>query len=417
MKKITAIILASIMLLVASMPAFAYISGDTDNDFEVTATDARFALRLAVGLEKCNKKSDQFKAADADGNGSVTAQDARLILRAAVGLEAFADNTAVYGDIRATKMPYTTNGLTINSLTFDEYGSIVLSITNNTEKTNKAVKNGSYIPYKLYDSDGKEIDSRRALVSKMNPGESCLNKIYPEDGTAKIIFGAATVYLTDLIPSSETTVINGITVTKPPFEVNGIKIDSIEINTEYNQLTAIVTNNTGKTIYGCVDFLSYDANGNSLDICSILTQHLNVNEKGCDYFYFSPETAKIIFTGVSFSDRAPFVPFSTETFNLDGYEVPKSPINFNGINISVQGIDNINGIPNRPALFLKITNNTGKVINLSSDLFYYKQYDADGHVIACDKVYSPELSPGGSSIISISFTKDAAKILLGDITQ
>ena len=62
-----------------------YMLGDVDFNKKVDATDARLALRAAVGLEKLSEKAK--KAADVDKNSAVNATDARLILRAAVGLE------------------------------------------------------------------------------------------------------------------------------------------------------------------------------------------------------------------------------------------------------------------------------------------------------------------------------------------
>ena len=59
--------------------------GDIDIDGKITATDARLALRSAVGLE--NFGDTKVVAADVNKDGSVTSSDARLILRAAVGLE------------------------------------------------------------------------------------------------------------------------------------------------------------------------------------------------------------------------------------------------------------------------------------------------------------------------------------------
>lgn len=64
-----------------------YTLGDVSGDGEVTAEDARLALRAAVGLETFAAGSTQFLAADATKDGAITAEDARLILRAAVGLE------------------------------------------------------------------------------------------------------------------------------------------------------------------------------------------------------------------------------------------------------------------------------------------------------------------------------------------
>ncbi|MBO4220128.1 MAG: dockerin type I repeat-containing protein [Clostridia bacterium] len=60
--------------------------GDPDNDWRITAADARLALRQSVGLD--DQLTDvQIKAMDADRDGNITAADARLILRAAIGLE------------------------------------------------------------------------------------------------------------------------------------------------------------------------------------------------------------------------------------------------------------------------------------------------------------------------------------------
>ena len=64
--------------------------GDVSGDGEITAEDARLALRGAVGLERYAPGSAEFSAADADKNGVLEAADARLILRAAVGLETLA---------------------------------------------------------------------------------------------------------------------------------------------------------------------------------------------------------------------------------------------------------------------------------------------------------------------------------------
>ena len=62
-----------------------YQKGDVDYDAEVTAADARHALRAAVELITLTGRP--FQAADADSDGKITAADARLILRAAVDLE------------------------------------------------------------------------------------------------------------------------------------------------------------------------------------------------------------------------------------------------------------------------------------------------------------------------------------------
>ncbi|MBR3954159.1 MAG: hypothetical protein IKJ63_01635 [Clostridia bacterium] len=64
-------------------------TGDVDGDGEITAGDARLALRAAVGLENLNEV--QMIDADIDKNGEITSSDARSILRASVGLETLSE--------------------------------------------------------------------------------------------------------------------------------------------------------------------------------------------------------------------------------------------------------------------------------------------------------------------------------------
>ena len=61
------------------------VAGDIDGNGDITAADARLALRAAVGLDKLS--SAQTNASEIDKNSKITAADARLILRASVGLE------------------------------------------------------------------------------------------------------------------------------------------------------------------------------------------------------------------------------------------------------------------------------------------------------------------------------------------
>lgn len=87
-RKITVtVFILLVFILLLSWSAFAYEStlGDVNGDKQVTASDARAALRFAAMIEQLNK--DQQKAADLDFDGKVTASDARLILRVAAKIE------------------------------------------------------------------------------------------------------------------------------------------------------------------------------------------------------------------------------------------------------------------------------------------------------------------------------------------
>ena len=62
------------------------IFGDIDDDGRVTTTDARAALRHAIGLDPIALADDQIYT-DVDFDGEITTADARLILRMAIGLD------------------------------------------------------------------------------------------------------------------------------------------------------------------------------------------------------------------------------------------------------------------------------------------------------------------------------------------
>jgi hypothetical protein len=61
--------------------------GDVDGDGNVTAADARIALRAATKLESLSE--EQLVVANVDGHAGVSAADARIILRVATKLESF----------------------------------------------------------------------------------------------------------------------------------------------------------------------------------------------------------------------------------------------------------------------------------------------------------------------------------------
>ena len=66
--------------------------GDANFDGELTAEDARLALRCSVGLEEplwWYWSNDRQPLADLTGDGAVTAEDARAILRCSVGLDGY----------------------------------------------------------------------------------------------------------------------------------------------------------------------------------------------------------------------------------------------------------------------------------------------------------------------------------------
>ena len=84
--KILLSVLLCIVLLLTAVTSYCVSAqrfGDTDGDGSVTAADARYVLRTAVGLESPADRS----LLDVDGDAEITAYDARLVLRYSVGLD------------------------------------------------------------------------------------------------------------------------------------------------------------------------------------------------------------------------------------------------------------------------------------------------------------------------------------------
>ena len=99
------------MMLLFSVSVFAISKGDIDTDKTVPPADARYALRIAVGLPKgvsTDGKNTPIEftdvekdIADLDGDFEITPADARVILRIAVGLE----QTTPYYEYRLLNPP------------------------------------------------------------------------------------------------------------------------------------------------------------------------------------------------------------------------------------------------------------------------------------------------------------------------
>ena len=69
-------------------PVVPYRLGDLDRDNEVTAADARLALRIAAKIDTVTD-SKMFTITDVNVDGFITAADARKILRVAAKIESF----------------------------------------------------------------------------------------------------------------------------------------------------------------------------------------------------------------------------------------------------------------------------------------------------------------------------------------
>ena len=79
------------------------VLGDVDGDGEVTAEDARRALRLSVHLDY-DLEPQYVHAADVNGDEKVTAEDARTILRLAIEMENYTPEDLLYMPMTKTEI-------------------------------------------------------------------------------------------------------------------------------------------------------------------------------------------------------------------------------------------------------------------------------------------------------------------------
>lgn len=110
-----AVVALAVLLLAQTLPASSQAVGsyflcDLSMDGTIGAEDARFALRMSVGLESYTEALQQI--ADADEDGSLTPADARLILRVSVGLERINIRLFSFTDEQLRHVIYTAPGQT-----------------------------------------------------------------------------------------------------------------------------------------------------------------------------------------------------------------------------------------------------------------------------------------------------------------
>lgn len=108
MKKLITLLLVLLIFssFVLICPAALFVSFDVNSDGRTDASDARFILRCAVGLEAYTV--EQLYAGDTDSDGELTASDARNVLRCSVGMpvESTKENYALDSLIVKVKSEY-----------------------------------------------------------------------------------------------------------------------------------------------------------------------------------------------------------------------------------------------------------------------------------------------------------------------
>ncbi len=320
------------------------------------------------------------------------------------GKETEAGETGEIDGIQVTKLPYAVDGLTVNSVSFKETFSIIEATVNVTNGTGKAIEKLSNIAYKCYDADGTIIKSGSLYLEDLNDGESCNVSFYLEEGTAKILFGEAQIYEGKDSGSGETEEINGIQVTKLPYTVDGLTVNSVTFDDK--KISVNVTNGTGKAIdhLSNIAYKCYDADGNIVKSGSMYLEDLNDGENCNVSFYLEEGTVKLLFGEAQIYEGT--VTTDGETEEIDGIQVTKLPYTVDGLTVISFKYDG-------SKTTVKVKNGTGKAIDSLSNIAY-KCYDADGNIVKSGSMYLVDMNDGESCSVSFYLEEGTVKLLFGE---
>ncbi len=411
MKKLRKVFIPALSLILALIfcaSSFAAVLGDLDGDNKITSADARLALRQSVGLEHFS--GEKFTAGDVDFDKKITSADARLILRASVGLETLQkmnnDNgsvTAKVNGVDITKVPYTRNGLTIESLSLND-GKLSLKILN---ETGKAIGSGSNFAYKIYDAAGTVLQSSNISTVALNKGERYSTYFHLPTAAAKVIFGDSKIHDGFTFENQPTMVKNGFTVTKLPYTEQGITVDSVTFNEKSHIVGFVVTNNSGAPISGSssMKYKCYDANGSTLSSGSVSFKPLNNKEKCLCEISFPAAASKIQIGDFRIDKDVYYV--DNANSSIENVKCPKFPISDKGIVCNAVSVTRDNYY-HSPDLTYTIKNTTGKTISFAN--MYFKCYDSAGYVLGTKLFSASDLNAGESYKYMSSLPEGTVKI-------
>ena len=403
-KTLITIILTLASILALAITTQAYSVGELNDDGIVNASDALIILKHSAKVSLLS--NDISKFADVDWDGSINATDALYVLKQSAKIESMPDNNPYFYEFQefngmmVNKLPYTSNGITINSLSVDEYGYMTVSATNNTTKT---VAYGSWFNFRCLNVNGEIVKEGSFTLRHLDPGETGFSGFYLTDNTYKIIFTYPKTYEGISSQGVATETNNGIVTNVLPYSLSGLTINSISVD-KYGYATVNVTNNVGSAIKSttCIDYKCYDASGQVLKSSSVYMKEIN-NGQNCDVgFYLADNTAKLVFYAADVDADTSTGNIATEVIN--GVAVNKLPYtDANKLTISNIRVET-------DYVYLTVTNNTGSTISNSSYISY-KSSDSNGTVLRTSSVNLPSMNNGEKCIIKVSKSADVASMV------
>ncbi|MBR5428519.1 MAG: hypothetical protein IK118_09245 [Clostridia bacterium] len=373
------------------------IDGSSYIEYKCCNTDGKILKSASVYLENLNNgESCGVTFTMAEGTGKLLFGKAKIY----EGTATDAGATEEIDGIVFTKLPYTVEGLTVNSITVDGM-QVNVNVTNGT---GKAIKDISYIDYKCYDAEGTILKSRSLYLRKLNNGESCNVSFYLEEGVVKVLFGGAKIYEGTATDAGATEEIDGILFTKLPYTVEGLTINSISV--DGTRIVLNVTNGTGMAIKDItnIEYKSYDASGNILKTDEVFLKHMNAGESCITSFSVNENTVKVLFGEAKIYEGTATEIGSTEP--IDGIQVSKLPYSVDGLQITGVVIED-------GKVTVNVRNNTGGAIKGVSTYIAYKCYDKDGNVLKAESFSMQDADAGETCEGTFYIGADTVRIIFG----
>ena len=345
-------------------------------------------------------------------------------------VKVYQDNSSTSGSaefetvngILVNKLPYSSNGIIINSISFsnDLLGKkATINVKNNNSY---AISSLSNISYKCYNNSGTVIKTSAVFLEDMTSKENCDVHFYLEDNTTKLEFSDFDVYQDETGGASASgsfTTISGISVTSVPYTSNKITVNKITISSStlfWKEVTLNVTNNNSFAVTSLsnIDYKCYNSKGTVIKSGSTFLENISSGESCNATFYLDEGTTKVVLGQATvYEDKSGGTTSSGSFTTVNGISVTKFPYTSNGIYVKSVSI-NKGGLLGTEAK-LTISNNTGYAITGLSNIAY-KCYNSSGTTVKSGSVTTQGLLHGESCYSSFYLTDDTTKLVLGEAT-
>lgn len=307
------------------------------------------------------------------------------------------------GGLSINKMPYSSNGISLESASYDaKYGYLNVMFKNNNKV---AISDLSNMEYKVYNAENFVIKSSNVYTTHLNSQEKCIKTISLPEGATRVVFGKADVREAEALTVKAFSTYDGISMNTLPYNTNGVKIEAASVDKSL-MLKIRVRNATGNPITSStwVNYKCYNSDGVIIRASSFSTYNLNNNEAQYYTTYLPEGTVKVAFLNSSVKTGEAKKTYAVSPFA--GMQMNTLPVNINGLNFSSVRKDADYGY-----LYFTVVNNTGK--NLKDSTYVsYCCYDADGIIVKDGSTYTPRMNMGTQAEIRIIPADTAVKTVI-----